>query len=284
MEWLGSYGKLTFHCSKDGWFIASDRNKSLFILNPLTREGIKLPPLRNYWISHMSFSFSSVPTNSNCIVLGVQANYSYCLLYTWRRGLDHWIEECIKFTDDDNDDPFCPELVGPVFFRDEFYILGTKGDFLVFNPTTEKHQFLNMLAPIHSEAVLDTRKEECYLLQLDGELIYVFKSRMIETYSVYKLDRSKMVWMELKDLKGMTAFLSCGSSIMRPSMNRVYANGMLFPRIYGDGSKRPVFYSVQNDAWQLKSEDTKEIMNCIWFEPNLLASKSKRIRKMFTIV
>ncbi|XP_078178896.1 F-box/kelch-repeat protein At1g57790-like [Carex rostrata] len=283
MKWLGSDGKLTFHFSKDGWIIASDRKPyiglpSLFILNPLTKQGIKLPSVHIYEDEYMPFSFSSVPTNSDCIVLRVFTNSWSCVLYTWHRGLTKW--KSVKI--DLSDNLFRPTSASPVFLNGEFYILGREGDLLVFNPITKKYRFLNISVPVHSHWD-PIKQEDFYLLELAGKLICVLKESMMASHAVYKLDQIKGVWVELDNLGEMTAFLSCRNSLSRPSTHRMYANGMLFPRFYREERKKPMFYSMQNRAFQPMSDDTREIMNCVWFEPNLFIIKKKNIRKFFTV-
>ncbi|KAJ3688010.1 hypothetical protein LUZ61_017174 [Rhynchospora tenuis] len=278
MEWLGSDGKLALHFSKDGWVIASDRKNSLFLFNPLTRQGIQLPStLSDHWLLYMPFSFSSVPTNSDCIVLAVWNTFDSCTLITWHRGRVTWKSQHVEF----QDDLFRVASTCPVFYNDEFYILGRKGDLLIFNPITKECRFLNITVPVHFWGVPGIRKD-CYLLEFRGELIYVLQESMTASYVVYKLDQSKMVWAELDDLGDMTTFLSSKNCMSRQSRDRLYANGLLFPRFHGDDGNRPVLYSMQSHAFEPKPKDMKEIMNCLWFEPNLRIRKSKKFRKMFS--
>ncbi|XP_078178897.1 F-box/kelch-repeat protein At1g57790-like [Carex rostrata] len=250
MKWLGSDGKLTIHFSKDGWIIASNRKWSLFILNSLTKQGIKLPLsvlTWSYMINKVIFSFSSVPTDSDCIVLGVCTYFRSCELCAWHR---RQLSSNRGYVDLSGN-LFRPTSASPVFIKGEFYILGREGDLLVFNPITKKLRFLSIPVPIHSRRGSEIKEEDCYLPDLAGDqLIYVLKESTMASYVVYRLDQSKMIWVELDDLGDMTAFLSPRSSMLRLSRNKMYVNGMLFPKFYGKGRKKPVFFSIQNHAFQ----------------------------------
>lgn len=274
MKWLRSDGRLKLHFSKHGWIIVSDRSCSLFILNPLTRDAIKLPPLSEEELHSMSFSFSSVPTSSDCMVFGVFGS----TVKAWRCG---WVNWCQREVEGMNvHDAFRASFASPVVFCDKLYCLGRRGHLVVYDPNKNTSQLLENPRRIRSPGGTVPGEKEFYLLELDRELVCIFKGSKIKSVSVYKLDQSKKAWVKLPRFGDKTVFLSCRGSLWRPSEKKEYTNGILFPRFYVENNMDMAFYSMQNRTFQAKFCDMEELMNCAWFEPNLTRMRKQTKNKM----
>uniref|UniRef100_A0A0D3H0W4 F-box domain-containing protein n=1 Tax=Oryza barthii TaxID=65489 RepID=A0A0D3H0W4_9ORYZ len=59
-----------FRFSKDGWVIVTQGDDSIFVINPFTKEIVKLS-MAGGWYRFTGISFSSVPTSPDCVFLGV---------------------------------------------------------------------------------------------------------------------------------------------------------------------------------------------------------------------
>ncbi|BAT05685.1 uncharacterized protein [Oryza sativa Japonica Group] len=59
-----------FRFSKDGWVIVTQSDDNIFVINPFTKEIVKLS-MASGWYRFTGISFSSVPTSPDCVFLGV---------------------------------------------------------------------------------------------------------------------------------------------------------------------------------------------------------------------
>ncbi|KAJ3694879.1 hypothetical protein LUZ60_000256 [Juncus effusus] len=115
--------EITLHFSKDGWVLVScGSGTNIFIINPFTRETVKLPPCSVWGRSH-SLSFSSVPTSPDFIVFGITC----FVLFTWRPGEERWNQ----LSGWSNPGGFYFACNNPVFFLGEVYCLGRTGNLAV---------------------------------------------------------------------------------------------------------------------------------------------------------
>ncbi|KAJ3683285.1 hypothetical protein LUZ60_013512 [Juncus effusus] len=259
LKFLGSK-KITLHFSKDGWVLASS-GKNLFVINPFTRKTVKLPCYRLDEETH-GLSFSSVPTSPDFVVFGIKGFE----LVTWSRGKSKWNRKSVS-----NEVEFDFSFNNPVFFREEVYFLGRIGNLGVFNPKTKKCRILDRPTPILDLLdVLDEYVEDCYLMEIEGELISVFPGNedIEDSYRVFKLDETEMDWIELHDLGDLTLFIDRRNSIAKRVPFRDCANRIYFPR-FDDGDKRGAFYSIETCKYCPRVYGLTEPINCVWIEPNL---------------
>uniref|UniRef100_A0A0E0LVF7 KIB1-4 beta-propeller domain-containing protein n=1 Tax=Oryza punctata TaxID=4537 RepID=A0A0E0LVF7_ORYPU len=116
----------------------------------------------------------------------------------------------------------------------------------------------------------DEGSEARYLVELRGELIAVFHRNANEPPRVFKLDESKISWIEIEDIGGGTLFLDYRASIAMTSSEAGHGNRLYFPRFSEDG-KQAVFYDMEAKKYSPTFYGAKEPMNRVWFVPKLQA-------------
>uniref|UniRef100_K3YXV5 KIB1-4 beta-propeller domain-containing protein n=1 Tax=Setaria italica TaxID=4555 RepID=K3YXV5_SETIT len=128
--------------AKHGWVLVLRGNKYMYATNPFTGEMLELPEMP--WLGHQfdGISFSSSPKSPDCVVCAVEKERrsENILLYVmvWHAGDDHWTR--VKMYDHTQ---FRTAYSNPVFYRDKFYCLGTRGNLGVFNPQSMKWRVLD---------------------------------------------------------------------------------------------------------------------------------------------
>ncbi|KAJ3683287.1 hypothetical protein LUZ60_013514 [Juncus effusus] len=257
LKFLGS-DRITLHFSKDGWVLVSC-GENIFIINPFTRKTIKLPPRLNR--SCHCLSFYSEPTSPDFMVFGIY----YFGLFTWSPGETRWNE----LSGSSNEGEFHDACNNPIFFRGEVYYLGRTGNLAVFNPKTKLRRVLDWPEPFLSDE-LARDEEDCYLMEIEGELFSVFPGNegIEDSFQVFKLDQSEMDWIELHDLGDLTLFIDRRNSIAKRAPLRNCANRIYFPR-FDDDNKHGAFYSMETHKYYPKVCGLMEPLNCVWIEPNL---------------
>ncbi|KAJ4788974.1 F-box protein family-like [Rhynchospora pubera] len=267
---LGAHDHLSLHFSKDGWVVITEGKKSVFLLNPFTSQVINLPllPSKDYFFD--GISFTSVPTSPDFVVYGFffQICGEFVEISSWRPGEEEW--SVLQFW---QSIPFFPSSNNPVLLRGEFYCLGRKGELGVFNPELETWNVLCKLEPIHL-TVPHYGNECCHLLELDGDLISVFRTDDIRTsIRAFKLDQLEMVWKKLEHLGGMTFFVDRRNSIAITSPEKNYANRIYVPWFEdGMNSNKGIFYCMEDNKYHPSMHRVDGPVTCVWMVPNLLSS------------
>ncbi|KAJ4808487.1 F-box protein family-like [Rhynchospora pubera] len=267
---LGAHDHLSLHFSKDGWVVITEGKKSVFLLNPFTSQVINLPllPLKDYFFD--GISFTSVPTSPDFVVYGFffQICGEFFEISSWRPGEEEW--SVLQFW---QSIPFFPSSNNPVLLRGEFYCLGRKGELGVFNPELETWNVLCKLELIH-RTVPHYGNEYCHLLELDGDLISVFRTDDIRTsIRAFKLDQLEMVWKKLEHLGGMTFFVDRRNSIAITSPEKNYANRIYVPWFEdGMNSNKGIFYCMEDNKYHPSMHRVDGPVTCVWMVPNLLSS------------
>jgi hypothetical protein len=264
-----------FRSSKDGWVFTSAGiyGHDIFIINPFT-EDIVEPPMfeRRYHYNGVSFS-SPNPMCPNCYFFGINSSLSgkFLNIHTWRHEETEWIEQRFEY-----DVPFPVGYNNPVMFCGKFYCLGRKGNLGAFDPTSNTWEILDKPEPIHVEMDLlqnDHRgREFCYLVDLEGELISVLLHNASEAPRVFKLDLTKMSWVEVEDIGGGALFLDHRTSHGVGSPDGGHGNRIYFPRYSVD--RKPVFYDMDNKMYYPSFYGHIEPLNCVWVVPNLHKNES----------
>ncbi|KAJ1686114.1 hypothetical protein LUZ63_017504 [Rhynchospora breviuscula] len=258
---------LALRYSKDGWAVITEGNKRVFLLNPFTSQLIYLPPLplKDYFFD--GISFKSAPTSPDFIVYGFffQICGEFVEISSWRPGEEEW--RVLEFWPSI---PFFPSSNNPVLLQGEFYCLGRKGELGVFNPELESWNVLCKPEPIHLTEP-HYGNEHCHLLELDGDLISVFRTDDIRTpIRVFKLNQSEMAWEKLEHLGDVTFFVDRRNSIAITSPEKKYANRIYVPW-FEDGlnSKKGIFYCMEDGKYHPSMHRVEGPVTCVWMQPNL---------------
>uniref|UniRef100_A0A0D9X8H0 F-box domain-containing protein n=1 Tax=Leersia perrieri TaxID=77586 RepID=A0A0D9X8H0_9ORYZ len=261
--------------AKDGWVFMSAGiyGDEIFITNPFTEDSLELAMFyRRYHYSGISFS-SSNPMCSDCVFFGINSSDNGLFLgtFTWQHGEPSWNEQEFEY-----DVPFPVGYNNPVMFNGEFYCLGRKGNLGVFNPASHAWRILDKTEPIHVNMNLSRDdhigREFCYLVDMSGELISVFLRNSNESPRVFKLDMTKMSWVEGEDIGGGAMFLDYRSSYGVSSPDGGHGNRIYFPRYSEDG--KPVFYDMDKKKYFPIVLCVVEPLNCVWMVPNMHKNES----------
>ncbi|KAJ1701525.1 hypothetical protein LUZ63_001304 [Rhynchospora breviuscula] len=255
--------------SKDGWVIVLDAANAIFMGNPLNEDVVKLPPLEDFDEDFCGITFTSIPTSPDCVVMAFCTDIvnGNIYIYKWHSGEEDW-----TFIYDGESPMRTAAKTNPVFFQGEFYCLAETGELGVFNPVEETWRILDKLRPVYLEDdVPFTGKEDCYLLELDGNLISVFKCNYFDNdIRIIKLDTEKMEWIPVKDLAGWTLFLDTRASFAKPSPHKSWSNKMLFTSFCSGPIKSCATYCMESKSYDIHFCDTKNPFDCVWLEPNLI--------------
>ncbi|KAJ3681666.1 hypothetical protein LUZ60_014239 [Juncus effusus] len=200
------HGWLLLLATSDSFTKTDDLSRAIhdyfiFFYNPLSKAIIKLPPPE--CIIKYSFSFSSPPTSSNCVVIGV--NFEGDEIVICRKGDSEWIEE--MYAGEDGEEILRNEFTTPVFLKGEFHILMRDGKIGLFNPVTLS------LGLCCESKMINPETHRHHLVESNDELFWVVATKTGDSIHVYKLDRSDYKWKEVESLEGKCFFVGPCSSV-----------------------------------------------------------------------
>jgi hypothetical protein len=136
-------------------------------------------------------------------------NYSNCLYVTlWHAGDEHWTRSEV-----DDYTQFRTTYSNPVFYHDEFYCLGTRGNLGVFNPHNMTWRVLDKPVPLLDGDPLPGDRY-CHLLEFRDKLITIFRPHNRAAMELYKLDMSQMVWTMVERLDNEVTFVDHWNAVM----------------------------------------------------------------------
>ncbi|OEL34856.1 hypothetical protein BAE44_0004119, partial [Dichanthelium oligosanthes] len=160
----------TLHFSKCGWVLLTKGKRCISVVNPFTREVLKLPKMRHHLFN--GIAFSSVPKSPDFVVLAIHKDpWQDCVhVMLWRAGDERWANYELPC-----DTPFSMTTNNPVFFDNEFYCLGVHGNLGVFNPDEMTWRVLDKPERVRDGAP-DYRDRYCYLVKFKGDLIAIFQT------------------------------------------------------------------------------------------------------------
>ena len=277
-------GGLTLRSSKDGWVLISDEDDAIYFFNPFTGEDediFELPMVDKFPSRFSGISFSSPPTSSDCVVLGIECNDFFdggIQVFWWRHGDPDWTYK--SYT---NNLPFCVAKNNPVFHGGLFYFLGKYGNLGVFDPKEETWTVLDKPKPSHPMRIIGTSnckvstkisqnrsKQECYLVESSkGEMLSVFSYNDGEKILVSRLNESKMAWEKVKDLGDDALFVDKRASLSVVAPSRGARNRIYFPRFSDGDNKEGVYYSLESKKYCANSMNfVEQRADCVWIMPS----------------
>ncbi|CAL4999070.1 unnamed protein product [Urochloa decumbens] len=232
-----------FRSSKDGWVVVSGGSDEIFVINPFTGHLVEDPPMFDEQYNYYGISFSSMPVSPDCLFFGITSSHSGDIVsvHTWKHGEDRWSQHEFEH----QVSPFPVACNNPVLFRGKFYCLGMRGNLGVFDPGSEDPKsawkILDKPEPIHADMDLFYHdhhgREFCYLVELNGELVSVFMRNAPEPPRVFKLDGTKMAWIEVEDIGGAALFLDIRASYAVASPEGGHGNKIFLPLFSEDGQQ-----------------------------------------------
>ncbi|KAK3011273.1 hypothetical protein RJ639_012018 [Escallonia herrerae] len=226
-----SVGDATICYSKDGWLLMITDSNSMIFFNPFSRTTIQLPPMPSNSNYYSSFGFSSLPTSSDCVVVGVTSQPVQLDITT--PGRSEWVR-CVLY----EVTAFAPCRNNPVFYEGLFYFLGRDGHLVDLVVDEDLGCFANDLDDIKSPC--DSFCQN-FLVECDGNLLSVFVSNFWEWVKVFKLNLSESVWEEVESLGNHMIYVSDSTSFSTVAKTPGMENKIYFPRFSGDNI---IFYSL----------------------------------------
>ncbi|XP_078158049.1 uncharacterized protein LOC144553716 [Carex rostrata] len=262
-------------CSKHGWVVVLGHDYSMFMINPMIQHVIKLPSLEITDEDLHGIIFTSISTSLDYIVMGIcldRSDNAIIEIHVWHIGEEKWT---VIY---DGEIPFCIANTNPVFLHGQLYCLGEEGELGIFNLVEKTWAMLDEPKLVnYGDDNYFIGTEDCFLLELCGDLVSVFKydgfcdeSYLNDKTIVFKLDRVKMEWIEVEDLAGWTFFLDPRSSFAKtPSPHKSWSNKIFFTSIYLGATKTCASYCMKSKRYEVNFCDTAKPLDCVWIEPNL---------------
>ncbi|XP_042483877.1 F-box/kelch-repeat protein At1g57790-like [Macadamia integrifolia] len=240
-------------CTKDGWVLfTGDRH---CLLNIFTMSKVNLP---YYHMLSPSFAFSCAPTSPGCVVFAIETSFAGGFdslgvsIGICHPGDAQWTTFKFQITDVG----YFNWGDGPVFCNGLFYCLSESSYNLlgVFDPQKHTWSILDVPPPNmprHLSSAKERYDEESYdeesydedfydeesydeertqhMVEFKGEIILVSVSYP-EKPIIFKLDLSKMKWVEMKSLNGVTLFVSSHSSLAVTDVPGISSNCVYFSK------------------------------------------------------
>ncbi|XP_043688888.1 F-box/kelch-repeat protein At1g57790-like isoform X5 [Telopea speciosissima] len=231
-----------FYCSKDGWVLFCSFD--MFLFNPFTKSKMDLPDYRFFECKAVKVALSCVPTSPDCVVFAIEVSGYYVndegdssqgvSIRICHPGDAQWTTFQYQITDGE---PFCCGDC-PVFCNGLFYCLNETSDISVgvFDP--QKHTLSVLSLPsLNLPRLSCDRWRPKYMAEFKGDLLLVCVSYPDKPI-IFKLELSKMKWVEMKSLNGATVFVSTHSSLVVTNVPRISSNSVYFskPVCYGKSS------------------------------------------------
>ncbi|OVA01299.1 Protein of unknown function DUF295 [Macleaya cordata] len=272
----------TICASKGSWLLMFKGHKTLFFFNPFTRAMIQLPDLpdeREYIFP--CISFSSSPTSSDCIVFAISEwGEDTVLIFFISRGDDSWRWVILNNTmlpSKGKRVRFRPYINNTVFCDTAFYCLDSNGKLGVFN--LEDDFSWKVLVKLQRPC---TSLYQCFLVECEGKLLSVFVGHVGKWVRIFRLDFSKMVWVEVDSLGKHMLLISNITCLSAVAPHKRMENKIYFPRFHNEGI---MFYSLDTGRFhflgsQRSAQDfynIKEKLNCCWIEPYWSQASDKEL-------
>ncbi|CAN6252109.1 unnamed protein product [Urochloa humidicola] len=256
--------------AKHGWVLVLRGSRYMYATNPFTGEMLELPEIPRYYNQFDGISFSSAPKSPDCVVCAIQTTHSIghndlCVM-VWHAGDEDWKK--LEIINDNNQ--FRTAYSNPVFYHDEFYCLGTRGNLGVFNPHNRTWRVLDKPG-----AILDgdpmSGDQYCNLLEFRDNLIAIFRPHNDGPMDLYRLDMSQMVWTKVERLDNEVTFVDNWNAVMMPAPRVTSCNRIYISKVGGyneDGeANSSAFYDLKSRKYYPSYFNLTERMNSIWVEP-----------------
>ncbi|KAF8765444.1 hypothetical protein HU200_008589 [Digitaria exilis] len=257
--------------AKHGWVLVLRGNKYMYAANPFTGDMLELLEIPCLGNQFDGISFSSAPKSPDCIVCAIEktrnpSSNDRLYVMVWHAGDEHWtrleIEDYTQFRTAYNN---------LVFYHDEFYCMGTRGNLGIFKP--HNMTWIVLDKPI---AILDgdpwPGEKYCHLLEFRDNLIAVFRPHDDGPIDLYRLDMSQMVWNKIESLDNEVVFVDHWNAVMMLAPRDTCCNRIYLPKlgrdVEGQEPTSSVFYDLKSRKYYPSYFNLTERMNSIWVKPN----------------
>ncbi|KNA16907.1 hypothetical protein SOVF_084700 [Spinacia oleracea] len=269
---LGSYSKIlqflpdTIVFSKNGWVLALVCGQSLEFFNVFSGVKGDFPTFGNIDLGFKSISFSTNPTCSECLTVGMCASEGdYVLIYYLQSGNEYWN----SYSAEDYAVQFYASTSPPIVREGAFYFLDTRGYLGVFQLVEGKPDWQIYTQP---HFIVDQFAQySCYLVECAGTIHSVFVDNRLgmPIIKVFKLNDTTKYWDEIHNLGNHVLFISRASCLSRVTSDPKMKNRIYLPRLQGE---TVVYYSLETKTYHYLGSDnpmvhlygTKEPVKCCW--------------------
>ncbi|KAH0727524.1 hypothetical protein KY284_003389 [Solanum tuberosum] len=219
-------------------------------------------------------SFSASPTNSSSAwaIFGIaflnlfQVRISYL-----RQGDDKWTSITT-----DNEVPFLLSCSSPIYFGEEFYVIGQHGDAAVFgffrDGNGTPYWVIHKLSQQYSPPISGSCR--LFLVQQDQNVLHSVVVTPQHDVHVYELDFGRNLIVRLvKQVKNWLFFTSEASSVGVCGMNVNVDNAVFFPTF--NTCNDYTYYSLEDVAFKVLKDNCtdktqqKELLNRVWIHCEL---------------
>ncbi|XP_060217248.1 F-box/kelch-repeat protein At3g18720-like [Lycium barbarum] len=199
--------------AKDGWLLVS-RGKSLFLLepSPSSKQIIHLPRRTEDYFCD-TLSFSATPANSSAwVIFGIACLNEYQVRISYlKAGDDNWTSMIM-----DNEVPFALSCSSPVYFGEEFCVIGDcTGDVGAFGFLEDGNPYwvIHQICPLYSPRISGAHRH--FLVLRDQIVLYSVIVTREHNVRVYELKFGEYESVKLvKEVKNWLLFISEASSLL----------------------------------------------------------------------
>ncbi|XP_074271837.1 uncharacterized protein LOC141595770 [Silene latifolia] len=240
----------TIEFCMDSWLLLRTEKHSLQCLNPFTAESYKYPT-DDMIVGLSRFAFSTCPTSSDCLTVGIiELGWAVQISY-FQAGNDKWDQ---FYFGDDLDEDFEVEFhttysSNPKYHDEAFYFLDVNGNLGIFKMVEGEWSWKVHKGPILEDVSLNS----CYLAELDGQLISTLIENFGNSVKVFKFDNLHKNWVELDDLGDYMLFVSPASSFSVSTKDSSMKNRIYLPKRVDN---EMVFYSLDTREYHTSSHDS----------------------------
>ncbi|WCJ34298.1 F-box family protein [Euphorbia peplus] len=181
--------------TKDGWLLLyRPRTHRVFFFNPFTKEVIKLA---RFELTYQIVAFSSCPKSNNCVIFTVKhISPTIVAISTCHPGATEWVTVNYQ-----NRLPFVSSIWNKIVFcGGVFYCLSLTGWLGVFDPIERTWNVLVVPPPKCPENFFAKNWwKGKFMSECNGDILVIYTC-CSENPILFKLNRSSMVWEEMKIL------------------------------------------------------------------------------------
>ncbi|XP_051115796.1 F-box/kelch-repeat protein At1g57790-like [Andrographis paniculata] len=196
---------------RDRWmlfFKASMRAFTLFC--PYTTDSVQLPRLSEEF---KGAAFSGNPKSPDCVVVAINISlYTRATISTCRPGDDKWTTVTYQ-----SQYPF-PDCIWScaVACNGSFYWMSPSGRVGIFDPTRNNWRVFNAE---HDHLVNGgfPNRRRWFMAEHGGE-VFLVRTCIVCSVAVFKFDQTELDWVEVRDLGGITIFVSPKGSYIKDKM------------------------------------------------------------------
>ncbi|XP_074294749.1 uncharacterized protein LOC141622634 [Silene latifolia] len=252
LPYLPSIVSTVEFCKDDWLLLRSHEGCYLQYLNLFTGEKGEYPT-ESLAPGLSSFVLSTSPISPDCVTAGI-GSMGYVDVSVLQAGHVEWetfqidMQGAVGFQANNNS--------SPKYHNGAFYFLDESGNLAVLKLIDEGFGWSIFKGPLQENDSRSRNLSECYIAELDGQLIYVFIQDLGSKVQVYKFDMNKKLWVEVKCLGDFMLFVSSASSFSVAAKESSMRNRIYLPKRIGN---EMVFYSLDTGKYHTSSsKDTYE--------------------------